>query len=152
MGKSPHHLLRRTGPPKLGEYLLLHFDGGFNLSQRTATYGWHLDTSPSSIRIGSGHGAVCGCHLLTVNVAEWVALVEALRWVAGHGVEGMHLAIRGDSMLVCKQLSGKWRCKRTHLQRYRDESLWLLKQIGASWDVGWVPREENRQADALARC
>jgi ribonuclease HI len=112
-----------------------------------ATYGWRL-LGPGDRVLAVDSGEVCRGPGATNNVAEWQALVFALRHLAGQGWKGT-LQIRGDSLLVINQLNGRWRCRKEHLRPYRDECLRLL--AGIHWVAVWVPREENRGADALSR-
>ena len=112
-----------------------------------ATYGWRL-LGPDGRVLAVNSGEVCRGPGATNNVAEWQALVFALRHLAGQGWKGT-LQICGDSRLVINQLNGLWGFRKQHLRPYRDECLRLL--AGIDWVAVWVPREENRGADALAK-
>lgn len=97
--------------------------------------------------VGRGQG-------MTNNVAEYAALEAGLKEVreyqaAGEVVE--HLAIRGDSKLVVNQIKGSWRCNHDHLIERRDRCLGLLNDLGISWDIEWIPREQNTEADELSK-
>jgi ribonuclease HI len=127
----------------------LYFDGACGPVNPggVATFGWRL-LGPDGRVLAVNSGEVCRGPGATNNVAEWQALVFALRYLAGQGWKGS-LQIRGDSLLVINQLNGRWRCRKEHLRPYRGECLRLL--AGIHWVAVWVPREENRGADALAK-
>jgi len=83
----------------------------------------------------------------TNNVAEYTAVLEALRLARGLG--GTELRILSDSQLMVRQLSGVYRVKNERLQR-----LWArvdaLRKPFESVVFLHVPREQNRDADRLA--
>jgi ribonuclease HI len=112
-----------------------------------ATFGWCL-VDPDGRVIAFDAGEVCRGPAATNNIAEWHALLRALRFLADQGWKG-RLQIHGDSQLVVNQLTGHWRCHKESLRRCRAACLELLE--GMDWRADWVPREENGEADALAR-
>lgn len=82
----------------------------------------------------------------TNNVAEYRALIaglEAARVFPAHAVE-----VRGDSLLVIKQVEGTWKVKQAHLRPLVDDVRRLLDGYD---DVALVhvPREQNADADLL---
>jgi len=83
----------------------------------------------------------------TNNEAEYRGLLLGLHAALKHGVR--HLAIRGDSKLVVMQVRGEWACRKDHLNLLLAEALLLLKNFD-SWTIAWVPREQNKAADAAA--
>ena len=88
----------------------------------------------------------------TNNVAEYTALGRALRWLRDRQTGPVtSLTVRGDSQLVVKQMTGEWTCRKPHLARLRDRCRELAGEIGVEPRYDWVPREENAEADALAR-
>ncbi|BDE06885.1 hypothetical protein WPS_21610 [Vulcanimicrobium alpinum] len=97
------------------------------------------------------HGAVVetiGTYLgiATNNVAEWTALLEGLKAALTRGVDD--IAIRMDSELVVKQLSGAYRVKHPGLIPLHAEAKTLLRKF-AHVDVRHVPRKANAAADAV---
>ena len=82
----------------------------------------------------------------TNNVAEWTALLEGLKAALARGVD--ELAVRMDSELVVKQLSGAYRVKHPGLIPLHAEAKALLRRF-AHVDVRHVPRKENAAADAV---
>ena len=84
----------------------------------------------------------------TNNVAEYLALVYALIEAQRRGER--RLAVRTDSELMVKQLSGAYKVRDGTLRLLHDVALELLRGFEAA-HVEHVPREHNTQADRLAR-
>ncbi|GEM_PF-1012917 len=83
----------------------------------------------------------------TSSVAEWLALVTLLELAQERGVEV--LEVRGDSLMVINQMTGRWKMKAEHLRQYRERARRLLSQF-RQVSFKWVRRSENRRADYLA--
>jgi ribonuclease HI len=82
----------------------------------------------------------------TNNVAEYRAVIAGLE--AATEFPAHMVSLRADSMLVIRQLEGKWRVKHPQLQPLHRQALALLK----NWervDLAHVPREQNTDADLL---
>lgn len=82
----------------------------------------------------------------TNNVAEWTGLVTGLEAAVELGIDD--LAVRLDSELVVKQISGAYRVKNEALIPLHARAKALLRKF-ARVDVGHVPRARNKAADAL---
>jgi len=82
----------------------------------------------------------------TNNVAEWRALVIGLLKARELGVE--HIAVRMDSELVVRQVTGVYRVKHADLIPFATKAKALLREFRSS-DVRHVPRKENAAADAV---
>jgi ribonuclease HI len=82
----------------------------------------------------------------TNNVAEWTGLLTGLQAALELGVDD--LAVRLDSELVVKQISGAYRVKHEGLIPLHAKAKALLRKF-ARVDVRHVRRKENAAADAL---
>jgi ribonuclease HI len=82
----------------------------------------------------------------TNNVAEWSALVSGLERARELGVED--LAIRMDSELVVRQVTGVYRVKHADLIPLHAKAKSLLRNF-KSVDIRHVPRKQNAAADAV---
>jgi ribonuclease HI len=82
----------------------------------------------------------------TNNVAEWTALLIGPEAASKRGVR--RLAVRLDSELVVKQLTGEYRVKHPDLQPLHRRALTLLRKFDHV-DVRHVPRKQNHLADAV---
>jgi len=104
-------------------------------------------------KIGEGSGFIGAGYLgdyTSNNVAEYRAVIEGLRWLLVHGYEGSELTVKGDSQLIIKQLRGEYQVKSKRLKPLHEETLKLLRKFKLMM-LEWIPREENREADALSR-
>jgi ribonuclease HI len=90
-----------------------------------------------SKRIGTG----------TNNFAEWRALIEGLKLAKAQGCR--ELEVRGDSQLIIKQISGKFRVKSDNLVPLFNEARKLCVGF-EGLRFKWVRREENLYADTLS--
>jgi len=84
---------------------------------------------------------------LTNNVAEYAALIVALRAASEAGVKDV--SIRSDSQLMVYQLTGVYRIKDARMAELAEEAKTLLKTFRRT-KLTAVPRENNKRADALA--
>lgn len=83
----------------------------------------------------------------TNNVAEYYALLAALDFAANHGIRG--LRVRSDSELLVRQMQGRYKVKSPELKPLHERASRLARQF-EYFVIEHVPRELNRDADALA--
>ena len=83
----------------------------------------------------------------TNNVAEYTALIKALEWLSRNQLRGS-IRIRSDSKLVVSQINGEYKVKSKRIIPLYRQAM-SLKNSFPSIEIAWVPREENREADAL---
>jgi probable phosphoglycerate mutase len=83
----------------------------------------------------------------TNNVAEYYALLAALDYATSRGISA--LRIRSDSELLVRQMHGRYKVKSADLKPLYERALKLVRQL-AYFAIEHVPREHNRDADALA--
>ncbi len=87
--------------------------------------------------------------LMSANVAEYMAVRSALRWLAlNHRGHAIH--IMSDSQLVMRQLTGEYNCHNEHLQKFRANVL-VLAALFPQVTYEWIRREKNREADVLSK-
>jgi ribonuclease HI len=89
---------------------------------------------------------------LTNNDAEYMAVIFALKkFKAVFGkkmAEVAELEIRSDSELLVNQMSGIYKIENEKIQKFFME-IWNLKIDFASVKFRAIPREKNKEADAL---
>jgi len=83
----------------------------------------------------------------TNNEAEYRAAIAGLEAAARIGAD--ELVLRADSLLLVRQLQGRWKLKATHLRPLFDQATALLGSFGRV-RIEHVAREVNTHADALA--
>ncbi len=91
--------------------------------------------------VGEGRG-------MTNNVAEYEALLAAIKWLRENRLED-RVVFKGDSRLVIKQMRGEWSVKSETSKRYVPMIKRLLE--GIDFEFLWIPREENAEADSLSK-
>lgn len=82
----------------------------------------------------------------TNNITEYLAVITALEW-ACETVIGK-VSVFTDSLLVVSQVSGKWQCRKPHLQPLHKQTKELVTRLGAK--LAWIPRGKNIEADELS--
>ena len=123
----------------------IYFDGGSRGNPGPAAIGAVvLDPSTSPPTRLAAVSEYIGT--TTNNVAEYRALIAGLE--AAHEFPARRVRVRGDSMLVLKQVEGEWRVKQPHLRPLLDEVRVLLARYDHV-DLAHVPREQNADADLL---
>jgi probable phosphoglycerate mutase len=86
------------------------------------------------------------------NVAEYSGLIAGLR-AAAELEPGADVVARLDSKLVVEQMAGRWKIKHEDMRRLALEARDVcagIRAAGGSVDFEWVPRERNKDADALS--
>ena len=83
----------------------------------------------------------------TNNQAEYTALITALEEAGRLGAE--QLDIRTDSQLMVEQILGRYRVRNENIRPLFEEARKLLVTF-RSYSITHIPREQNREADALA--
>ena len=86
---------------------------------------------------------------MTNNMAEYEALVRALKRVVGASVDTVR--VYTDSLLVANQVLGKYRVKNEGLRPYLEEARRLIRSLSTKTVVKHIPREGNKIADKLAK-
>jgi len=81
------------------------------------------------------------------NVAEYMAAVTALRRAVDLGVKKVKLHC--DSQLVVNQYTGKYECNTDTLQPLLGRLRGLAERFDY-FEVQWISRKENREADGLS--
>jgi ribonuclease HI len=80
------------------------------------------------------------------NVAEYVALLEALQCALSLKAKALH--VFSDSEVIVKQMSGEYRCRSPRLYSLN----WTCRKLARSLDfsISHIRREDNTEANALA--
>jgi|FaiFalFF_MnMetaG_3_1042247.scaffolds.fasta_scaffold01634_2 thiamin-phosphate kinase len=137
----------RPGPEPAGEEVpvwVAETDGASLGNPGPSGYGFVIRDPLGAVRYTeSGYVGFA-----TNNVAEYTAIVRALRWLRSAGVR--HVEVRTDSELTAYQLQGLYGVRSERLRPLYEEARRLLSEF-LTWRVVHVPRERNAQADRLAR-
>jgi ribonuclease HI len=133
----------RTRVPPDPVTLVIHIDGGARGNPGPAGFGVHV-ASPDGSPVAELYGFL---GIQTNNVAEYAALIAALRYAIEAGARSVQ--IRSDSELLVKQLRGDYRVKSPGLLPLYQEALRLMRGLPRV-TVEHLRRALNKDADALA--
>ncbi|HVI11114.1 MAG TPA: ribonuclease HI family protein, partial [Candidatus Binatia bacterium] len=80
------------------------------------------------------------------NVAEYVALMEALQYAVSLKARALH--VYSDSEVVVRQMTGEYICRSTRLYSLH----WTCRKLARAltFSISHVPREDNAEANRLA--
>ena len=133
--------------------------GDLNEMEGNKTWVVHVDGS-STLHVG-GIGVVlksleadklkhkvCLHYQTTNNEAEYEALLKRLELAKSLRAESV--LVHGDSQLVMGQVNGTYEAKEEQMKRYLNKVRRLIKKFSEAHFVQ-VPREENMEADTLAK-
>jgi len=81
------------------------------------------------------------------NVAEYVALMEALQYAVSRQARTLH--VFSDSEVVVRQMTGEYVCRSPRLYSLH----WTCRKLARSlkFSISHVPRENNEEANQLAQ-
>jgi ribonuclease HI len=131
-----------TAAPSL-ETLHIHIDGASRGNPGEAGFGVSVDGA-DGVRWAELYGYLGRA---SNNVAEYQALLHALRWARARGARKVR--VFSDSELVVRQINGQYRVKHPDMVPLHREATALLRQFDEA-TVTHVRREQNRDADRLA--
>jgi ribonuclease HI len=126
-----------------GTDLALHIDGASRGNPGEAAFGVHV-AGPDGATVAELYGYLGQA---TNNVAEYEALLHALRYALGRGAR--RIAVFSDSELVVRQVTGAYRVKHPSMIPLHRAATALLARFEEA-AVRHVRREQNRDADRLA--
>ena len=132
-----------TSGPDAADILHLHIDGASRGNPGDAGFGVHV-TRPDGTEVAGLFGYLGRA---TNNVAEYEALLHALRYALGRGAR--RVRVFSDSELVVRQVEGRYRVKHPDMVPLHAEARSLLSRFDEA-RITHVPREQNKEADRLA--
>jgi ribonuclease HI len=132
-------------------HLIIHTDGGARGNPGPAAIGVVIDEVISDKRQDTRMIKQFGKRIgeTTNNVAEYMAVVEALRHVLSNIKERCRIDFFLDSTLVVNQLNGLFKVKDARLRELLVTVRTLEQEIGGTIFYHVIRREQNTRADAL---
>jgi ribonuclease HI len=122
--------------------LIVEADGGSRGNPGPAAYG-ALVRDAKSGTVLAAEGLPIG--VATNNVAEYRGLIAGLE-MAREVDAGAAVEVRMDSRLVIEQMAGRWKIRHPDMKPLALAAS-RVRPAEVSWS--WVPREQNKAADAL---
>src|SRR5688572_11176904 len=132
------------------QILVINFDG-LCLPKNpggVATYGFVAKRGTHTVHEEGGLAAPPYTPEATNNVAEYTGVLKALEWAQREGLSDEKIVVRGDSELVIKQIKGEYKVKSPSIVGLFTQVRDLARKFTAI-TFEWVPREQNKDADAL---
>jgi ribonuclease HI len=130
-------------------HIRVYFDGSYDW-RHTMGIGVVIYDGRRCIWRHSGHAIVEEFNGASANLAEYLALSAALRWLLDHDLNDREIEICGDSDLVIQQMFGRWRIKHGIYTRMAREAKLLLREFPYARGR-WIKRRWNARADTLSR-
>ncbi|MGL6236646.1 MAG: bifunctional RNase H/acid phosphatase [Segniliparus sp.] len=125
--------------------VVVEADGGSRGNPGPAAYGAVvLDSEGPAAQVLAQRAERIG-HA-TNNVAEYRGLIAGLE--AAKEIGARHVAVRMDSKLVVEQMSGRWKVKHADMRELASQAA-AVSRVFDAVSYTWVPREQNKRADAL---
>ena len=125
------------------EVLHIHIDGASRGNPGEAGFGVYV-SRPDGTEVAGLYGYLGQA---TNNVAEYQALLHALRYALAYGVR--RVKVYSDSELVVRQMDGTYRVKHPDMVPLHREARALFGRFEEA-QLTHVPREQNKDADRLA--
>ncbi|MFA5072677.1 MAG: ribonuclease HI family protein [Nitrospirota bacterium] len=126
----------------MAKELIMYTDGASRNNPGEAGAGVHImENNKPVIQLARYLGKT------TNNIAEYSAAIMGLEYAVQH--VATRVTLLADSELLVKQLNGQYKVKNEGLKPLYLQAKKLMAHIG-SVEVQYIPREMNREADALA--
>jgi len=130
----------------MAKSLYVFTDGGARGNPGPAAIGFLIKDNSGKILVEQGKPI----GRATNNIAEYQAVIEALRWIASNiRYQTSSINFFLDSKLVVNQLNGLFKIKNKNLRNLIIEVRRLEQEIGGNVFYNFIPREKNRKADFL---
>lgn len=125
------------------DVLHIHIDGASRGNPGEAGFGVYV-SRPDGTEVAGLYGYLGRA---SNNVAEYQALLHALRYALAQGVR--RVRVYSDSELVVRQMDGTYRVKHPDMVPLHREARALFRKFEEA-QLAHVRREQNREADRLA--
>ncbi|GAB2509136.1 hypothetical protein GCM10027064_03290 [Microbacterium petrolearium] len=123
--------------------LIVEADGGSRGNPGVAA-GGAVVIDPASGEVLSELGVFVG--VATNNVAEYNGMIAGIAAAVERDPDAIH--VRMDSKLVVEQMTGRWKIKHPDMQVLARRARELIGSRSVTFE--WVPRNDNKLADAAA--
>ena len=130
--------------PDLQDAYILYFDGSYRKNHNASSGGLVL-LDPAG-RMILKKGVKLDAH--SNNEAEYLTLEGGLQMCISFGVK--RLQIKGDALLVVKQVLGVWKSKNTALKKMCFRIRGLLREF-EEWNLKHIGRDQNEEAHEAAQ-
>jgi probable phosphoglycerate mutase len=126
------------------ERVVVEADGGSRGNPGPAGYGALVRDADTGALLAERAASIGRA---TNNVAEYSGLIAGLE--AAREIGARRVEVRMDSKLVVEQMSGRWKIKHPDMKPLAARAAGIVRDFDAV-NFDWIPREQNKAADALA--
>lgn len=138
------HAPKARGHKEVAMKVIVEADGGARGNPGPAGYGALVRDAVTGNILVERHEYL---GVATNNVAEYSGLIAGLE--AATELGATEVDVRMDSKLVIEQMAGRWRVKHPNMRPLAVQAQALAREF-ARIHYTWIPREQNKDADALA--
>lgn len=125
--------------------LIIYGDGGSRGNPGEAAYGFVIKSKDGEILYKEGKRI----GIDTNNVAEYMAVLSALKYVEQEKINPEEIHFFLDSMLVVNQMTGNWKIKNERLRELLYSAKLIEKKLNCKVSFTAIPREKNKEADRM---
>ncbi len=125
--------------------LIIYTDGASRGNPGHASYGFTI--SDGKGKLLHEEGGYIG--ITTNNVAEYTAVLQAIKYIKKIESKPSQVELFADSKLVAEQLSGRFKVKAKHLKPIIEQIKILAIELGGV-TYSHILRSQNAKADKLA--
>ena len=130
----------------MNDYLKIFIDGACQPNPGNGGIGIFIDSKEINEEFSLSLSGI-----VTNNIAEYEALIFALDLILKKYSSFKKITIFSDSKLVCMKFNKKWKCKDNNLKSLLEKAHAISGQISSEIILTYIPREENKVADELAK-
>lgn len=125
--------------------LTVFTDGGSRGNPGKSAYGFVItDERGEEIR---RQGKFLGTQ--TNNYAEYMGIIEALRFIKNENLRPTHIQFFMDSLLAVNQLNNQWKIKNEGIRSLYFTAKELERELEVPITYSHVPRTQNKIADSI---
>lgn len=115
-----------------------------------ATWGYVIKNGQQPLKMAHGEHFPEIEGATSNNVAEYAAVINALKWLEENDFLNHKIIVKGDSNLVIMQLSGLWKVKRGAYAHLAHQAKYFVSKF-SNISFEWIRREDNEEADVLSK-
>lgn len=131
-----------------GLYMSIPKKGGKFTNAGFMCYGWII--SRGGRVLARGHGGYVQAHNASSHMAEYFGLIEGLEALHDMGISDETIVIIGDAKSLIDQMRGSAGVNSEHVRPLYRRACQAARGFNELvWE--WLPRRNNRAADALTR-
>lgn len=123
--------------------VIVEADGGSRGNPGPAAFGAVLRDAENGVVLATNAETI---GVATNNVAEYRGLIAGLELANEHAPDA-EVEVRLDSKLIIEQMAGRWKIKHPDMRPLALQAQRMAAGRRITWT--WVPREQNKAADAL---